>query len=321
MIIGHRHILNYFKNSIENKRISHAYLFEGSEHLGKRTIALWLAKILECQDRKDGKPCNECRSCRDIDKNQHPDVIVISVPENKNDISIGQIRGLRRGLSLSAHSSLYKIAIIDSAEKMTDEAANALLKTLEEPRGNVVLILITNMVSVLLGTILSRCQEIKFRTVKRQEIEDYLLKKGHDKKEAEIISRLSLGRPGIAIDLSESKIADNFSNQELTEFLNFLSISYPERCKFIEKTIKKEIALNELLDKWLNWFRDLFFIKRGAKDLVIDIENYHILEKEGSRYKEEDLLKIIKQIQKTQHLISATNVNPKLALEVLGLEI
>ncbi len=319
MIIGHQHIINYLKKSVENNKVSHAYLFEGLEHLGKKTIALWFAKLLECRD-ENKKPCDKCRSCEDIEKSQHPDVIIISGLEDKNEISIDQIRELRRHLSLSAYSSPYKIAIIDSAEMMTDEAANALLKTLEEPRGNVALILLANIASALPETILSRCQEIKFRAVKKQEIENYLLTEGCDKKEAGIISRLSLGRPGVAINLFKKKLTGSFSRQELVEFLNLLNKPYPERCKFIENIIKEEVPLLKLLDKWLNWFRDLFFIKKGIKDLIVDIENYHLLEKEGSHYQEEDLVKIIKQIQKTQRFLSTTNVNPRLALEVLVLE-
>lgn len=326
-IIGHQHIINYLKRSIEKNKISHAYLFEGSEHLGKKTVALWFTKCLECQSQESKKPCGKCRSCQDIYKNQHPDLTIISVVENKNEtrlparkVSIDQIRELRRYLSLSPHSSPYKIAIIDSAERMTDEAANALLKTLEEPRGNAVLILITNIASALPETILSRCEEIKFREVKKSEIEDYLLNEGCNRKEAIVISRLSLGKPGIAIDLFKKKSSGNFNRQELNEFLNFLNKSYPERCKFIENIVKKDISLTKLLDEWINLFRDLFFAKKGVRDLIINIENYSILEKEKNRYKEEDLIRIIKQIQKIQYFFSTTNVNPKLALEVLALE-
>lgn len=299
MTIGHQHILNYLKKSVENNRISHAYLFEGLEHLGKKTVALWFAGLLGCQ---------------------YPDVTIVSVLEDKNEIGINQIRELRRYLSLSAHSSSCKVAIIDSAEMMNDEAANALLKTLEEPRGNTVLILIANIASALPETILSRCQEIKFKTVKKGEIKNYLLKKRSSQKEAEAISRLSLGKPGVAIDLFEKKISGNFKRQEFREFINFLNKSYPERCNFIENIVKRDVPLSKLLDEWINWFRDLFFTKEGIEELVVDIENHHLLKKGGNHYKKEDLIRIIKRIQKTQYFLSATNVNPRLALEVLALE-
>jgi len=243
MIIGHQHILNYLKNSIENKRISHAYLFEGSEHSEKRNTALWFAKVLGC----DG-----------------PDITEITVPEYKKEIKIEQIRELRRYLSLSPHSSPYKIAIINSAEKMTDEAANALLKTLEEPRGNTVLILITDMASALPETILSRCEEIKFRSDSLDKISESLIKKEY-------------------IDILQKPLNDIF--------------------KYLEKIPKESPETFNILDSWLFWFRDL------------------LVKNKKTKYSQEQLVKIIRDIQKTKDLISDTNINQRLVMENLVLEI
>lgn len=243
MIIGHQHILNYLKKSIEKNRISHAYLFEGPEYLGKKAVALWFAKTLGCQK---------------------PDITIVLTPADKKEISIEQIRELRRYLSLSSHSSPYKIAIIDEAEKMTDEAVNALLKTLEEPRGNAVLILITNTPSALPETILSRCEEIKFR--------------------------------GGSLD----RISKNFIKKEYTDILQW---SLSDVFKYLEKIPKESPEALNLLDSWLFWFRDLLVKNRETE------------------YSQEQLVKIIKEIQKTKNLISNTNTNQRLALENLVLEI
>jgi DNA polymerase-3 subunit delta' len=244
MIIDHQHIQNYLKNSIENKRISHAYLFEGSEHSEKRTMALWFAKLLGCTG---------------------PDITEITVPQDKKEIRIEQIRELRRYLSLSPHSSPYKVAIINEAEKMTDEAANALLKTLEEPRGNAVLILMTTLASALPETILSRCEEIKFRTGSLDKISKNFIKKE-------------------SIDILKQPLNDAF--------------------KFIEKITKKEDdEILALLDSWLFWFRDL------------------LLKDKKTKYSQEQLVKIIREIQRAKDLISNTNTNQRLALENLVLEI
>lgn len=196
MINGHQHILNYLKRSIEKDRISHAYLFEGSGFLEKKEVALWFAKSLGCQN---------------------PDITEISVPEGKKEISIEQIRELRRYLSLSPYGNSYKIAIIDGAERMTQEAANALLKTLEEPKGSTVLILIANILSVLPETILSRCEKIKFRAISLDKISKDFIEKEY-------------------IDILQKPVNDAF--------------------KYIEKISKENSKVIPLLDSWLFWFRE-----------------------------------------------------------------
>lgn len=243
MIIGHEHILNYLKKSIKKNKISHAYLFEGPGQSEKKEMALWFAERLGCQ---------------------RPDITIISVTENKKEISIEQIRELRRYLSLSPHSSSYKVAIIDSAEKMNDEAVNALLKTLEEPRGNAVLILITPVALALPDTILSRCEEIKFRAGSLNKVSDDFIKKEY-------------------IDILQKPLNDIF--------------------KYLEKIPKESPETFNILDGWLFWFRDL------------------LIKDKNTKYSQEQLVKIIKDIQKTKDLISNTNINQRLALENLVLSI
>lgn len=199
---GQEHILNYLKKSIEKDRVGHAYLFTGPVHSEKKETALWLAKRLGCQN---------------------PDITQITVLEDKQEISIEQIRELKRYLSLSPHSSPCKAAIIENAEKMTSEAANALLKTLEEPKGNTVLILITNVPSALLDTIISRCEEIRFRAP------------------------------------SLNKISKDFIKKEYTDALE---MPLNDVFKYIEKICKparhdgNKTEIFNLLDSWLFWFRE-----------------------------------------------------------------
>lgn len=226
---GQKHILDYLKKSVENDKLSHAYLFTGPSQSGKNELVLWLTESLKCQG---------------------PDIRRIS-----EKIGIEEIRKLKKYLSLSAHSSPYKIAIIDQAEKMTSEAANALLKTLEEPRGNTVLILITNKPSSLLKTIVSRCEEIKFRQIPLDKIAKDFIKKEHT-------------------DIFKKSLNDKF--------------------KYIEKISKDNSQIISLLDSWLFWFR---------------------------KQSPERFIKTLKEIQKTKNLILNTNVNKRLALENLVLDL
>jgi len=179
--------------------------------------------------------------------------------EGKKDISIDQIREARRHLSLSPYNSPYKFAIIDKAEAMNLDACNALLKTLEEPYGNTILILITSKPDFLPKTIISRVQDIRFRS--------------------------------IPLD----KISKNFINKE---YIDILKKPLNDIFKYIERIHKKEAEVFCLLDSWLFWFRKL------------------MIEKNDNEY-----VKILKEIQKTKNLISTTNINKRLALENLVLEI
>jgi len=193
---GQQHILNYLKKSIEKNRVSHAYLFIGPVFSEKAKIALWFLKSLGCQS---------------------PDISEIRVLEGKKEILVEQIRELRRYLSLSPHSSSYKSAIIYEAEKMNSEAANALLKTLEEPKGNAVLILITGIPSALPDTIISRCEEIKFRATSLDKASRDFIKK---------------------------------------EYIEVLERSLDDMFKFIEAIYKNEAETLALLNSWLFWFRE-----------------------------------------------------------------
>lgn len=206
-IIGQEHILNYLKKSMEKNRVGHAYLFIGPAYSEKKEIALWFVKSLGCQD---------------------PDITEIT-----GEIGIDQIRELRRYLSLSPHSSRCKAAIINNAERMTTEAANALLKTLEEPRGNAVLILLTSVSSALPDTIVSRCEEIKLRATSLDKISKNFIKKEY-------------------IDILEKPLNDIF--------------------KFIEKISKEKSEALNFLDSWLFWFREKMLKDSKYAEIIKEIQ-------------------------------------------------
>ena len=216
LLIGHERIWNFLTQSVANERLAHAYLFVGSSGLGKKKAAVEFAKLLQCDNPKDSPkntaPCQECRNCILIERNQHPDVLLIESLSgqdhvNENDkpikaqeIKIEQIRFLQHQVSLSPYSGRRKIVIIDSAEQMTQEAANCLLKTLEEPPQKSVLVLISSAWQRLLATIISRCQLIKFLPVKSELIIKGLEDLG-GKNKAKILqaARFACGRPGVAV--------------------------------------------------------------------------------------------------------------------------
>lgn len=250
MIIAHQKQWQFLVKSSELGRLSHALLFSGEDHLGKKTLAIEFAKFLIGQD---------------IEKGTHPDFILIE-PEDSKEIQISQIRNLIQKLSFKPYLADFKIAIINNAHLMTQEAQNCFLKFLEEPKDKTFLILITAYPLFLLPTILSRVQKIRFFPTKDFEI----------KNKEELISDL--------IKISKSDLSTRFQ---------------------YAKNISTE-NLEEILDTWLRYFRKIFISKLAGPKI-----------EEFSQCSLTKLKDILKQIQSTKFLISTTNVNLRLALEIL----
>lgn len=211
----HHYILEFFKRAIKARKLAHGYLFWGPEGSGKKDAAFWLADFL---------------------KTNPFDVLYIKPEEDKKEISIDQIRKAKKHLSLSSYSSNYKFVIIDRAEAINFSAANALLKTLEEPQENTVLILITPKPDFLPKTIISRLQDIRFKSV------------------------------------SLDKISKDFVNKE---YIDILKKPLNDIFKHIEVIYKEEAEIFNLLDNWLFWFRKLMIEKDDIKyvEIIKEIQN------------------------------------------------
>lgn len=308
-IIGHQPQWQFLKRTFELEKIPHAYLFCGPEQIGKKTAAIEFVKLLNCRS-KDPKPCGNCRFCRDIEKKFHPDFIFIE-PENR-EIQIGQIRDLRSRLTLHPFVSRFKSVIIDRAHLLNQEAQSALLKILEEPRGETIFILVSEFPQMLLPTILSRVEIIKFRPVKNSEIEKYLNSRGVAPKEAGEIILLSFGKPGRAIDFLDNSVKRNRQEEALKEISKLANSDFGFRFRYAKDLSQDINNMNETLDIWLRYFREILFAKiRKSEDNNSPFVQYSFPK----------LQKIIKLIQNTISLVSTTNVNSRLALEILLLEL
>jgi len=318
MIIGHQKQWRFLKKSVELGKISHAYLFCGEERLGKKRIALEFVKLINGGNFDLG----------------HPDLILIE-PPTKNlvvgEIQIAQIRELIRKLSLKPYSAPFKVALIDQAHLMTKEAQHSFLKTLEEPKGRTILILITETPERLLATISSRCEIIKFSPVKEVEIKSYLREKLSD-KDCEETSKFCLGRPGEAVDfVSDPKRLEN-RKKIIKELIKISNSGLASRFQFA-KELSKESNLKEILEIWLSYFRNVLISKIENPNLYPNYGAHRrwdsnppttLLEgtSGGGRVSSFSKLKnILSQIQNTSFLISTTNINSRLALEILMLEL
>jgi DNA polymerase-3 subunit delta' len=206
-IVGHSKIQQFLQKSLVNNKLAHAYLFSGPEHLGKSLLAdQFIASIL-CHDyhqqnnkKAEVLPCQACVFCQQFSRGIHPDVYKLNKEEDKKNISVEQVREMHKFLSLSSFLNSYKIAVIGNAEDLSESAQNALLKVLEEPNPKTILILITSNHNLLLPTITSRCQLVKFRALSAEEIFQHLVSLGSSREQARIFTALANGQIGRAID-------------------------------------------------------------------------------------------------------------------------
>ncbi|MFC1629785.1 ATP-binding protein [Patescibacteria group bacterium] len=302
MLIGHKKIWEFLKNSAQLERVSHAYLFCGQEKLGKKTLALKFAKML--LGSGSGEQFN-------------PDLILIE-PDG-SEIKISQIREMAKRFSLKSYFSSFKIAIIDQAHCMNQEAQTSLLKILEEPKGKSVLILTTEYPERLFPTILSRVQKIKFYPVKKNEIEKYLKEQKIEGQRLEELTRVSLGKPGELI----TYISDTQKLEELwqktKELKKVINSDLNSRFRYAKDLSDEPKNIKEILGIWLRCFREVFISR--AKLEIITLNGVSDDDFGAQNYSLKKLRKIIKLIQDTNFIISNTNTNTRLSLERLMLEL
>jgi DNA polymerase-3 subunit delta' len=324
-IIGHRHIIKFLEKSIINDKLAQAYLFVGPVHLGKRTLAeIFIANIL-CQEKT--RPCGECLHCRQLKAGLHPDIFKIEREKDKfgklkKNVSIEQIRLLKNKLSSTSFARSYKFALILEAEYLSEGAANALLKTLEEPMGRTILILITSQAAKVLPTIRSRCQIINFLLVSKKEIADHLITLSKRPNFSQTLASLSQGRPGVAFRFFYNQELLIKHNQQTELLLDFFQQGLTERFKNLGTIINSKnnspITLaetEELLNNWLLALRDVILVKNFEVDSVA---NQNLLKKieRVKNLSHHSLLSFISNLGQAKNYLEQ-NVNPKLILENL----
>jgi DNA polymerase III subunit delta' len=341
--VGNEHIIDFLSRSIINREVASSYIFSGPDNLGKTRIAKYFAKSLLCDnlDSEKGKlPCEDCPSCSQfiLDRKNgsgttetaivHSDFFFINRQKDKKNISIDDIRNLIRSLGLSPFFNSYKVGVIKHAESLSLEAANALLKTMEEPKEKVVIILISTDLEALPLTIRSRCQALNFHLVKPDIIYDYLLKDlGATRSQAKDLSKLSLGRPALAAKWLENKESLDAYIERADTFLNFFREDINERIESYEKLIPSDTKgpaasklTERIIDVWTALLRDELLIENGHHDLV----HYHFGEKSLADIKKSLNVSKIIQINKTlseARQFLKNNVSPKLALEYVAINI
>lgn len=317
-VIGHDRSINILQRSIENKAVSHSYLFEGEDGIGKKLVASIFAKTLLCKE-KGINPCNKCSSCIKVNSGTHPDLIFIE-PDN-NMIRKNQVDEMIKNASKVPFESDKKIFIIDESHKMNVESKNAILKTLEEPASFVHIILISSNPENLLQTILSRVEDIKFFPVKTKEIE-IMLKDKYNLKEAQAtyIAKATKGAIGKSIMYAENELFFEVRDEAINIIQAILNKDLSKVFSSADFFEENKNNIEDILDMYVYWFRDILIYKElGYVDLIINVDKIDILE-EQTYLTIDRINQIIECIEETKNNLKK-NINFQLAIEVMLLNI
>lgn len=316
-VLGHEQTILHMKHAIEMDKVSHAYIISGEKGSGKKLLADLFARTLQCE-KKGTEACMECQSCKQAVNRNQPDIIRVT-HEKPNTISVEDIRTQVNGdIMIRPYSSLYKIYIVDEAEKLSVQAQNALLKTIEEPPGYAVILLLTTNAGMLLQTIRSRCVLLELKPVSSEAVKKYLMEQLEiPEYHADICTAFAQGNVGKAKRLA---LSDSFSEM-LEHALHLVKYIHGMEVGDIIVDLKKintyKMEINDYLDLLMVWYRDVLMFKatRDADSLIFSHELISIREKaQKSSY--EGLECIIKSLEKAKIRLNA-NVNFDMALELL----
>jgi len=315
-IIGHDRQKDILRRAVSADRLAHAYLFEGAEGIGKRLMALALVRAVFCQNSTG---CGECASCRKIDHNNHPDLHIFA-PDGQY-IKIDQIRELQRELSFRPLEARKKVCLIDQAEKMNPSAANALLKTLEEPSDNTLIILLSSRPDSMLSTVRSRCQKLPFARLPQQKIEEALQDhRNLEPGDAHVLAALAEGSFLRALGRDQEFYLDR--RREIIKSITGLSQASILPLLELAKAMAAEKELiPDMLEVLQSFYRDLLVFQQGyPEESLVNIDLMEKIRRISGHEDTASLLRKLEAIQSGRKNLDR-NVNTQLNLEVLLLHL
>lgn len=320
-IVGHDKIKEHLKNAIQMDKISHAYILNGAQGIGKKTIASVFAKTVQCEEGKS-EPCGKCHSCIQAESGNQPDIIWVK-HEKPASIGVEDVRlQINSDILIKPYSSRYKVYIIDEAEKMTVQAQNALLKTIEEPPAYGIIILLTTNADSFLPTILSRCVTLNLKPLSNKEIETYLMTKEQipDYK-ARFAAAFAQGRLGRAIDIATSSDFNEIKDRviHLLKYINEMELT--EVIDAVRDAAEHKLDIENYIDFMMMWYRDVLIYKStNDANLVIFKDELKYIRKDATDRSYDGLNRILKAMDVAKIRLAA-NVNFELAMELMMLTI
>lgn len=316
-IVGHEQIKEHMQAAIRDKKPFHAYLFQGEEGVGKEALARTFAAGLQCQSESADKPCKECVSCRQMESGNQPDVIWVT--REKASLGVDEIREqLCNTMDIKPFSSPYKIYLVPEAEKMTEAAQNALLKTIEEPPEYGIVILMTSNISALLPTIQSRCLTMEFRPLSTAVVESYV--KEHCQVpdyQARASAAFAQGNLGKAMRYAKSEDFIERKDHIISLLRHVEQMDLSEMLAVIKDLGTRKVEVRDYIDLMVLWYRDVLLFK-ATKDInqLLFQDEASYISREASHRSYEKIEEILQAFEKAKVRLRA-NVNFDITMELM----
>ena len=326
-LIGNSRAVNALASAVSSGSPARSYIFAGPERVGKAAAALRLAQALNCA--ADDPPCLSCETCRRIGEAKFADVLTVTV-ETATDgsalksIAVEQMRDVEATVALAPYEGRKRVVIVDPAEEMSAGAQNAFLKTLEEPPPHVVFVLVSANADRLLETVRSRCRRVDFGLVAGTEIEAGLIERGTDAEQAAVLARLAAGRPGWALEAAAAPALLAKRDEALDEARSLAGMDLADRIDVAEKlsaAFKRDrAAVDETLEQWLGWWRDVVLTQSGAGDAIANLDRREQIAADADHHDRAQVTAFIEALRETRQHLRA-NVQSRIALDALMLRV
>ena len=322
-MLGHEWAVDMLRQHAARGEARHAYLFCGPPGLGRRTLALHLAQALNCPNPiAPGVPCGTCRDCKQIEAMQHPDMNVIqaldgdNLPKEGGTLKVDQIREVQRSLSLKPYQAKYRVALFLRFQEANDNAANALLKTLEEAPAHAILLLTADTPEQLLPTIISRCEILRLRPLPIEAVVADLIYRGVDEERARLLAHISGGRPGYARRMVDDVTLLEKRDERLNDLQTLLPAARVEKFSYADKLSKDKDAMRQAIIIWLSYWRDVMLRVAGAETPLINVDRNMEIEFLAGRLNLSTARRVVSDLENALEKMDR-NVNSRLLAEVL----
>jgi len=332
-LVGHEWAVDMLKKHVINGSARHAYLLAGPPGLGRRTLALRFAQALNCPTpREAGIPCGKCRVCKQIESMHYTDLSIIEptikdpnnpkelIPAPNGEIRIQQIRELQKTINLKPYQSHYRILIFLRFDQASVEASNALLKTLEEAPSYAILILTAENPEQLLPTIVSRCEVLRLRPLKIEEVQNALETRGLETGTAKLIAHISGGRFGYALRLIENEALLEKREERLNDLQSLISASRVQKFAYADKLSKDKESMRQAVLIWLSYWRDVMLRSAQAETPLVNLDRNVEIEDLAGRLDLSTARRVASDLETVLEKMER-NINPRLLAEVLLLDL